>query len=564
MHASNYRGLLSASLLALAFAAAAIPAPAVEGGKSEWVSPGSDGKLVYKRTASGDRIMDFSYAGYRGGGVALPNVPVQRTVQPSGKEDDTATIQSAIDALSALPLKNGFRGAVVLAPGTFPCSGTLRITASGIVLRGSGSGAAGGPKSTLKMTGTPHNAITVALPNSGRGTGAGGGQATGDASGIQTSIADAYVPSGAMSFRVGDAKGFAVGDTIAIRRPVTEAWVKFMGMNDLVRDGSPQTWLRVGNLTTTERRIVAITGNTITLDVPLSDSFDARYLNPPGTMVVKIKPPERLTEIGIEYLHIESPLQEISHSQPHFTALRLNGQDCWVRDVVIDETMNSVGVGGRRITLERVAVHRKAKHQGSSKPAEFAPNGSQVLLDRCSVVGDNVWFVATGGGQAGPIVILNSTFLGNARAESHQRWSTGILFDNCRAPEGGIELRNRGSMGSGHGWSMGWGVVWNCAAKDYIIQNPPGSANWIIGSTGETKMAPRPFGSGPNLPEGIKDSHGMPVAPQSLYLTQLAERLGPQALKAIGYTSTDPKSALAQKQDRSGTSATETQAKPRR
>ena len=87
-----------------------------------------------------------------------------------------------------------------------------------------------------------------------------------------------------------------------------------------------------------------------------------------------------------------------------------------------------------------------------------------------------------------------------------------------------------------HGWSMGWGVAWNCVAKEYIIQNPPGSANWLIGSIGKSKLSPRPFDKGaPNLPEGILDSHGVPVTPQSLYLSQLAERLGPQALMNIGY-----------------------------
>ena len=53
----------------------------------------------------------------------------------------------------------------------------------------------------------------------------------------------------------------------------------------------------------------------------------------------------------------------------------------------------------------------------------------------------------------------------------------------------------------------------------------------MIGCIGESRLAPRPFGDGPDLPEGIKDSHGTPVAPKSLYLAQLAERLGPQALK---------------------------------
>src|SRR4051812_36143933 len=93
-------------------------ARAADGGAtSEWVHPGPDGKLAYKTTPAGDRIMDFSYAGYSGGGVALPDVPAKQTVKPGGGEDDTAAIQAAIDAVAAMPLENGFRGAVQLGPG---------------------------------------------------------------------------------------------------------------------------------------------------------------------------------------------------------------------------------------------------------------------------------------------------------------------------------------------------------------------------------------------------------------------------------------------------------------
>jgi hypothetical protein len=82
---------------------------------------------------------------------------------------------------------------------------------------------------------------------------------------------------------------------------------------------------------------------------------------------------------------------------------------------------------------------------------------------------------------------------------------------------------------------MGWGVAWNCEAKDYVIQSPPGAMNWMIGCRGESRPMPRPFGNAPMLPEGTMDSHGKPVAPASLYLAQLAERLGPEAVKRIGY-----------------------------
>jgi hypothetical protein len=518
--------------LVLPLAAAGIDTP-VEPAKSQWVYPGTDGKLVYKSTPAGDRIMDFSHAGFRGGGVKLPDVAVQRTVEPSDG-DDTARIQAAIDAVAALPLKDGFRGAVLLAPGTFTCSGTLKISASGVVLRGSGSGT--GRRSTIKLVGQPHNGITVAAARKAAGPGPSEQPGAQPFKEAKTTVSDKYVPSGTKTLSVADTAGFAVGDVIAIRKPVTGAWVKFMQMNDLVRDGKPQTWLAAGRVLTTERQIAAIVGKRITLDVPLSDSFDSQYLNPPGTAVVKLRPPARISQVGIEYLHIECPPQAISHTKPHFTALRLSGEDCWVRDLVIEETMNSVAVGGKRITLERVIVNRKARHQGSSRPAEFAPNATQVLLDRCGGTADNVWYAGTGAGQAGPIVLLNCKFNGDGRAESHQRWSTGMLYDNCQVRSGGLDFRNRGAMGSGHGWSMGWGVAWNCVAKDYVIQNPPGSVNWMIGCIGINKRLPRPFNAGPpNLPAGVVDSAGTPVTPRSLYLAQLAERLGPQAVKNIGY-----------------------------
>ena len=103
----------------------------------QWVAAGSNGKLEYKTTPKGDRIMDFSHAGYMGGGVALPALRVKKEVAPSGG-DDSAAIQAAVDEVSALPLANGFRGAVLLKPGTFRCSKPISISQDGVAVRGSG------------------------------------------------------------------------------------------------------------------------------------------------------------------------------------------------------------------------------------------------------------------------------------------------------------------------------------------------------------------------------------------------------------------------------------------
>ena len=110
---------------------------------SRLVHPGSNGELVYESyTGKGDTIPDFSYCGYMMGGVEIPDVPVRLTLSPDrNSADDLPRIQAAIDEISKLPLgTDGFRGALLLRRGRYRLNGTLKITASGIVLRGDGSG----------------------------------------------------------------------------------------------------------------------------------------------------------------------------------------------------------------------------------------------------------------------------------------------------------------------------------------------------------------------------------------------------------------------------------------
>lgn len=494
--------------------------------ESTWVHSGPDGHLAYKTTEHGDRVMDFSHAGYMGGGVALPDVPVRMTVQPSGTDNDAPAIQAAIDKVSALPLENGFRGAVLLGPGTFTCPETLHITTPGVVLRGSGSGPGG---TTIRMTGPKHAAVVIGAEKSRANT---------SQRSTATTITDAYVPSGTNTFSVADPSGLSVGELIAIRRPTTPAWIHFMGMDTLRRDGKSQTWIGTNRVAVSERRVTAMDGNRVTIDVPLADSYDAEYLNPPGTTVVKVTPAPRVTQAGVERLHIQCPPLEIDYGHAPYAAVRVGGDDCWVRDLRCEETMNTTVLAGRRITVERVAVTHTYTNLGASKPTDFSIEGSQILIDRCQVTGGNTYFVWTGSVQPGPNVVLNSTFRGHgSRIQPHQRWSTGLLVDNCTVPDGGIDFMNRGVAGSGHGWTMGWGVAWNCVAKTYVIQNPPGAVNWAIGCIGQRDQTARLFDTAPILSEGVFESHGTPVAPQSLYLAQLSERLGPQAIRNIGYGS---------------------------
>ncbi|WP_343307129.1 discoidin domain-containing protein [Chitinophaga niabensis] len=482
--------------------------------RSQWVYPDKKGRLVYKTTAAGDRIMDFSYAGYKGGGVVLPNVPVKKKVAPSGSTDDTQLIQSAIDEVSALPLQQGFRGTVLLEPGIFTCAGSLNIHATGVVLRGSGSGKNG---TTIKMTGPKHAAILI---------GVAGKQAAGSKS---IPVTDTYLPAGTSSFKVADAVAFSKGDQILVKKPVTEEWIHQMEMDNLKRDGKPQTWISKNSFLVMERKITSISGNTITIDIPLADGGKGIVISHAGAST-------RITDAGVEQLHIQCPPLEIDYGHAPYSGIKINADDCWVKDVYCEETMNTTTLAGNRITMQQVVVTHTYTNLGASKPTDFSLEGSQNLIDRCEVTGGNTYFVWTAGLRAGPNVILNSTFRGHgSRIQPHMRWSTGLLVDNCTVADGGIDFMNRGVAGSGHGWTMGWGVAWNCIAKTYVIQNPPGAANWAIGCIGTRYQTARLFDSSPILPDGNFDSHDKPVFPQSLYLAQLSERLGNKALQNIGY-----------------------------
>jgi hypothetical protein len=504
-------------------AAIAVPTGA-KAAQSQWVSFDRAGKLTYRRLSAGDRIIDFSYAGYMGGGIALPTVPVKKTVAASGG-DDSAAIQAAIDEVSQVPLVDGLRGAVLLQAGHFHCSETLQIRASGVVLRGSGPGEA---ETVIELTGEPHVAVSMTGTEEIKSLGA------------ATTVADAYVAEGSTSLRVRDAAGFAVGDTVEIVKPATPEWVHFMQMDTLVRNGKKETW--VGGPMKTERRIVAIRGREVIFDVPLADSYDAKYLGQDGTTVTKISHTGQVEQVGIENLRLLAPARKVTLNDKHFNGVELKSvKDGWVRNLRILNTTGPVNLDKdtRRVTVEKVDVTQSMALIGAAKSADFSVDGTQNLIDRCSASEDNVFYIATGARQQGPNVVLHCVFHGDGHVQPHQRWSTALLVDSCEVPEGGIDLMNRGEMGSGHGWTMGWGVAWNNVAKSYVIQMPPGSANWGIGNRGEQALDKMPtFDPGPvlpMLPQGIIDSQEKPVAPASLYLEQLKERLGPQALKNIGY-----------------------------
>lgn len=489
---------------------------------SRWVFYNAEGRLSYLSVDSrGDRIMDFSHAGYKGGGVALPNAPVQVTLSAVSSGDDTSRIQTAINQVAAMaPNAQGIRGAVLLRAGAYRLSGTLQITTSGVVLRGSGSGTNG---TIINLTGSPHQFLSVA------GTG------TWSQSGT-VAITSSYIPSGTKSFTVSGTSGFTVGSRVIVERPVTSEWIHFMDMDTLVRDGTRQTWLTTSTRIRSDRTIAAISGNQITLDVALTDSFDANLLNPPGGTLSLYTFPGRISEVGVESLRVIAPPGDPANP-PGFKLMSFNAViDGWAKDVFGQDLRNGASVGdtGKRITFDRVTLHHTVPSTTAAKPGDFAISGTQTLFVRCkSTNAVGVYYALTQSTDVGPFVLLDYQATGGIAVEPHQRWATGMLLDRGNI-EGGIDYMNRGIFGSGHGWTIGWAVAWNSVATFFKVQQPPGTQNWSIGGRGTIRDSPRPGGT-TNERRGAFDSHGTPVAPDSLYLAQLCDRLGMQAVTNIGY-----------------------------
>ena len=163
-----------------------------------------NGRLRYQTDDHGDRIMDFSHAGYMGGGVALPDVPVKATVNPPAARTTPPRFRRRSTKSPSCRWTDGFRGAVLLAPGHVHVRESITISASGVVLRGSGSGEDG---TTIKMVGraprrdhhrrrqTADAAERRAAERRDRNRRS-AASASAEFIAAQTTIADAYVPAG--------------------------------------------------------------------------------------------------------------------------------------------------------------------------------------------------------------------------------------------------------------------------------------------------------------------------------------------------------------------------------
>ena len=466
--------------------------------------------------------IDFSHAGYQGGGVPLPHAPATILVSP-GPDDDTDRIMAAVRIVERLPENpDGRRGVVQLDAGEFEIGGQISLTTSGVVLRGAGSDASG---TRLLATGQDRRAL-IRIDTPGRQT-----PSPGDARQVSASV-----PLGSRTVPLDSVRGLAVGDAIVVRRPSTAAWISGLGMDAFVgwRPDTRLNWKPGSRDVVWDRRIVAIDGNTVTLDAPLSMAIgtpDSEAFVTAGPSAV------RLREAGVEHLRLVSmsdPARPADEDHSWFGIAIDAAEDSWVRDVAAEGFVSSVvdlGAASRRITVQDVSGSDPVSELGGLRRRVFYSAGQQTLFVRCHSR-DGIHDFGLGHAAAGPNVFLDcESEDANGDSGTLESWASGALFDGVKVRGDALNLTNRGRDGQGVGWSAANSILWNCEATDVEVRSPPGAPNAAIGCRGELT------GDGavedPRVQAGRDFFRARPQAPASLYRAQLEARLGSSALAAL-------------------------------
>jgi len=489
----------------LAIAATCVAGPSLARAESPAVDFGPGGKLVYAADAHGNRIPDFSNCGYAGADHEIPDVPVAVSVAPADG-DDGARIQAAIDGVSRLRLRDdGFRGAVKLAPGEFQIAGQLRITSSGVVLRGSGGGQGG---TTLVATGSDRRTLM-------RITG------KNDREFVEKPIAVVgdYVPVGAKKLSLDSTRGLNVGDTIVVTRPSTAEWIKAVGA-----DAFGVGWRPGSRDLRWDRIITAIDDKTITLDAPITTAIEKRF---GGATVASYKWLGRIENVGLEDLRMVSqPSTDSPRDEDHawFGVTIENAQNTWVRRVEFRHFAGgavALWESTKWITVEDCLALEPVSEIGGFRRHTFFNQGQLSLFLRCWSEHGRHDFAA-GHCAPGPNAFVNcraATALDDSGPL--ESWAAGVLYDNVRIDGAGLDLENRWINPPGAGWSAANCVLWQCRAATIACYRPPTANNWAIGCWAGF--------SGDGTFEARSDF----VRPMSLYQGQLRERVGDAAAARV-------------------------------
>ncbi|MBR0330019.1 MAG: pectate lyase [Alistipes sp.] len=462
----------------------------------------AQGKLQYATDSRGNRILDFSQCGYHNSTELIPDAEVVFTLSPS--ENDSRTIQGHIDALAARPMdKNGLRGAILLMEGTYYLDEPLRLSASGIVLRGVSK-----EGTVLVKRGVDRGAVIYIEGVADR-------TFTGE-----VAVTSRSIPVGETSFEVASTKGLSVGDEVVIeQQPVARPRGR-----DVVITPELERQLGPGNVRIGwDRTITAIEGNRLTLDDALTFEL--------GLRPVVVKPytwAGRIGECGVEHLTIVSdydknyPLDE-NHA---WTGVWMdNVEDCWVRQVDFRQLAGSavaVQHDARRITVEDCQSFDPVSEIAGSRRRTFFTLGQHTLFQRCYSEHGQHDFSA-GMNAAGPNAFVQcDSYLSKGFSGSTGAWACGLLFDIVNINGHDLSFKSLERTHARAGWNTVSSVAWQCTAAGIECYAPEAyGMNYANGSWATV------------CGNGIITNSDEFVKPYSLFRAQLAERVGAEKAQQI-------------------------------
>lgn len=505
---------------------------------ADWTPATTDG--------SGRFLHDFSYAGYHGGTEPLPASPPGPMVDatqapyladPTGSVDSTAAIQQALDAVG-----EGGGGVVYLPPGTYlislPASQkwALRIRYPRTVLRG-----AGRDKTFVECTSTTITSANIIL--------------------VQPDLGNVYTPlagtthllaadadNRASTVELVDAAGLQVGDRVVLRSDWTQEFIDEHGMAGV---WTPSSSVRSGLYM---RRIVAISGTTVTLDTPIRYPLKTRdnaclYLCAPF-----------LREVGIEDLAIGnrqnpgSGWAEEDYSVVGTGAYEVHGShfvrfshvwDGWMTRVSTyrpaSNTLNvhvlsnaAIVYASRFVTFADCVVARSQYEGGGGNGYGLSfQDANDCLFTGCEAIHMRHNYDFKCAGSNGNVVHRSAGRTPKYASDFHMYLSIGNLFD-CMTMDGDfLECRYRpyGSGSNLHGHAGTQNVFWNtygtAARSDKVVESRQFGDGYVIGTSGPTNtVVLTPLDGVSTAPidwsEGI--GTGDTLYPESLYESQLARR----------------------------------------